>query len=415
MDDPFVNQAYLSAYNKGPHQKPALNQRAAVRMPPAVKGTLDRAYRFPTGSDLSNQSHSTFAQVPPPSLAGQISRQPVEYAESRALNDPKAASKTHVRDPLPYTGFTAPSSKTEMLMQSLENLKIEGEVPSSGRTVLYDPLRQSASRRSSTRTECTVLPSYPAHLVRPNGTQTPDFQRDLLKLSDPLPPMTQQDDHSTSRDGSRYTSSGIKLNEPSGLDTQQSQLHGIYQSSNVSLESSVPNENSSQEEKHAALMAWFSGKNPRHEHVREILERRTTAAQDTVSTSPPPQQRTMFAPIGSGRNGQQPVGGNRGSAASNTDSATAIKAEQRAANDIMASVIANMYEHMLNDPKDPFTRYAQPPAWCIDTTPGGNKSLMGETEWNPPPRVGRDPRYPTTFHEGRPTYFEEVGRGAGRR
>ncbi|KAL9128789.1 MAG: hypothetical protein Q9217_002598 [Psora testacea] len=413
MDDPFVNQAYLSAYDKGLARKPALNPRAAVRMPPAVKGTLDCTYRFPSGSDYSAQNRSGYAQVPPPSLAGQISKQPVEYAASRALNDPKAANNGHVRDPHPYTGFTAPPSKTEILMQSLENLKMDGDAPNSGRTVLYDPVTQGASRDPSARTESTGLLPTSTRTIPAAGTELPDFHQDLLKLSDPLPPMPQPEDGSVSIEDSSRVENDVTPNPPPGFHAPQSQLHDTDHSVNASLESHVLERLPTQEEKDAAIMAWFTGKDPKHVHMREILECRSVAAQDMVHT--PPQQRTILAPIGSGRNGQQSFSSNRGSTARRTDCAATRTAEQQAANDIMAPVLANMHDHMLNDPKDPFTRYSQPPAWCLDTTPGGNKSLMGETEWNPPPRVGRDPRYPTTFHEGRPTYFEEIGRGSGRR
>ena len=392
--------------------KAALDPRAAVRMPPAVKGTLDRAYRFPSGSNFSTQNHPTDAHVSPPTLAGKVSKQPVDYAESRALNDPKAASRVHVRDPHPYTGFIAPSNKTDMLMQSLERLKM-GDDSASARTVLYDPVAQSGSKNSSTRTDSTVLPSLPIRPIRPAGTDLHDFQRDLLRLSDPLPPMVQQEGSPESFGVSCRNHGDITENPPQGLEAQQIELSNIYQSANASLESQVFGNSPTQKEKDAALMAWFTGKNPKHEHMRDILERGSLATQETMST--PPQQRTILAPIGCGRKGQQSFSSNSGLTNYQTDSSAKIMAERRAANDIMAPVLANLHDHMANDPNDPFTRYAQPPAWCIDTTPGGNKSLMGETEWNPPPRVGRDPRYPTTFHEGRPTYFEEVGRGGGRR
>ncbi|KAL9102042.1 MAG: hypothetical protein Q9163_002775 [Psora crenata] len=414
IDDPFAKQAYLSTYTKGPAHRLAPNPRAAVRMPPAVKGTLDHAYRFPSGSDHSSLGRGAYPQgPPPPSLAGQISKQPVEYAESRALNDPKAACKTHIRDPHPYTGFTAPSSKTEMLMQSLENLKMENDVSTSGRTVLYDPVAQGASRKSSNPSESTVLPSLSARVNHAASMEIPDLHQDLLQRSDPLPPMGQQGDQPTPLEDSGRVDNGTTLNTLPSHEAQEVQLYETGQSGDASLESRVFGKAPTQEEKDAALMAWFNGKNPKHEHLRGILERRSVIGQEMVST--PPQQRTILGPIGSGRNFQQANGSSRPWMSYKADTAAKIRAEQQAANDLMAPVLANMHEHMLNDPNDPFTRYAQPPAWCIDTTPGGNKSLMGEMEWNPPPRVGRDPRYPTTFHEGRPTYFEEVGRSGGRR
>ena len=62
---------------------------------------------------------------------------------------------------------------------------------------------------------------------------------------------------------------------------------------------------------------------------------------------------------------------------------------------------------------DYFGRFARVPEWCIDKSPGGNDSYFGD--WgSPPSRVGRDPRYRPTYHEGRFTVFEEPDRQGGR-
>ena len=411
MDDPFINQAYSTASGAIGAQKPTLSSRAGVRIPPAVKGTLDRAYRFPSIGDNSARSHSANAHASPSSLTGQIPKTPIEYADSRSLNDPNTTSEAHVRDPNPYTGFIAPSSKTELLMQNLQNLKLEGDIPSSSRTVLYDPVTQGQSRKSSIQTETAVLPPLSTRTIRAPGAEFHDFHHDLLKASEPLPPTAQQNDYCKTLEPLHSTAGHILTKATPGANTQQTKAYDAYQSENAKFAELVFEKAPTQEEKDAAIIAWFTGKDPKREHLRGLIECRTAATQGPVST--PPQQRTVLAPIGSGRNGAyQHISTNSNP---KVDSTRELKAQQRAANDIMIPVLANLHEHMLNDPNDPFTRYAQPPAWCIDTTPGGNKSLMGETEWNPPPRVGRDPRYPTTFHEGRPTYFEEVGRGSGRR
>ena len=52
--------------------------------------------------------------------------------------------------------------------------------------------------------------------------------------------------------------------------------------------------------------------------------------------------------------------------------------------------------------------------WCIDQGPMGNRSFFDDNWGAPPPRVGRDPRYQTTFHEGRYTVFEEGDRRPAR-
>ena len=52
--------------------------------------------------------------------------------------------------------------------------------------------------------------------------------------------------------------------------------------------------------------------------------------------------------------------------------------------------------------------------WCIDQGPGGNLSFFDDTWGAPPTRVGRDPRYRPTFHEGRYTVFDEGDRHGAR-
>ncbi|KAK4690215.1 hypothetical protein P7C71_g6518, partial [Lecanoromycetidae sp. Uapishka_2] len=61
---------------------------------------------------------------------------------------------------------------------------------------------------------------------------------------------------------------------------------------------------------------------------------------------------------------------------------------------------------------DSFTKFGQPPAHTINHSANGNKSLFG-TEWNPPARVGRDPRHQTTMHDGRPILFMEPPSASG--
>ena len=56
---------------------------------------------------------------------------------------------------------------------------------------------------------------------------------------------------------------------------------------------------------------------------------------------------------------------------------------------------------------DGFTRYRLPLPHETDLSPRGNRSFF-DPVWNPPARIGRDPRRPQVEHEGRLTYFEEL-------
>ena len=405
MDDPFVNQPDFASMSG----KILVPSRASVRMPPAVKGTMDQSFRFPHPPELeqevsfppgfgpSSRAPHNAHQPRVPSLAGQVTKSPEEYAKERALNDPKGGTKPHVRDPHPFTGFTAPSNKTEMLMQSLERLPSDNDVPNTGRTVLYDPMAQAMSAKSSNTDSTTFHANQ-----RNNAHRFPvplDLGRDLLRKSDPLPPMAypaeNMDPLRTARQND-YRAPSFTM----APELLQDQASNPYASDERYQETFTGDTTAlTQEERDAELFAWFTAKNPTAESMRTLLSHQ-------LSTSTPPNQRTHLAPIGSGRSTTRTL---------STASTATTPLTPSQTTSLLAPAMANLHIHAQNKHDNPFTKYADPPAWCIDPSPSARDSLMGESGWNPPQRVGRDRRYPVMMHEGRPTYFEEVGRVGGRR
>ena len=87
---------------------------------------------------------------------------------------------------------------------------------------------------------------------------------------------------------------------------------------------------------------------------------------------------------------------------------------KRGAIDVMSNVLSNLASYHAGSNPGPSQRYSQPPAWCIDNTDAGHKSFFNDNWGDVPKRVGRDPRYQKTVHEGRTTYFEDPN-SAGRR
>ena len=423
MDDPFVNQTYISGLDGTSSHRPALFPRASVRMPPAVKGTMTSQHRYLSSAGQSHEDSSSqqSGRIRPPSLAGQVSKRPEEYAGARALNDPTAAAKGYVRDPNPYTGFSAPSNKTEMFMQSLEEkLTAGGNGPNTGRTVLYDPVTQGTSRKTSLQTDPTKPTLSNRNLQQP-GFGPLNFQHDLLKASDPLPPMANEGENIESVETVRPSNQQASFSPPSELVKDQAQLKTEPYSSNHLIEALTKDSPPlSQEQKDAELIAWFTSKPPTHEYIRTLLEHSNPAAllpNNRPSTPLSHQQRTLPAPIGSGRRSHMHSQSSTSSIIHPSTPAVQppTTASVAAASTLLAPAIANLHLHALNNPTNPFTRYAPPPAWCVDPSIGGGsgESFFGEEDWNPPPRVGRDKRYPVVIHEGRATYFESFG-GGGR-
>ncbi|KAM3422208.1 hypothetical protein BST61_g2573 [Cercospora zeina] len=55
--------------------------------------------------------------------------------------------------------------------------------------------------------------------------------------------------------------------------------------------------------------------------------------------------------------------------------------------------LASYVQGPIEQRRDYWCRWSQPPEWCIDRGPNGNKSFFDDSWGQPPARVGRDPRY----------------------
>ncbi|MCJ1456480.1 hypothetical protein MMC28_006841 [Mycoblastus sanguinarius] len=428
MDDPFRDHSRVtssSSYGTNSYaQQSGFNPRAAVRMPPpAVKGTMNRDFRFPP--DLQRQTEGLLIQ----DYTTQNPHEQAAYPKSRngsnqtASTYQTASTAPYVRDPLPYTGFTA-SSKKDMLLQNLnevvESSKAQGDLPNSTRTVLYDPVaREPSNKASSTMTGSTLKPQAASYSYVPTQSKAAakaEYERELLKSSDPLP--------------SSYRLSQESIynpNRPAATNPDHANLNaynpgpempvppGFYDgpqmpSGNDFVRSLVPGSSQDRDRSLDDAWKWFCTDNRDLKYVEETLGReraiRGGYMSGTQDENPKPVQEQKLKPIGHGRPDSTPT-------SATTATATNLTDEQRAI-DLMGPVIANLRSYVDGSKPDYFSRYSRPPEWCIDKSPEGNRSFFGGDWGVPPPRVGRDPRYRTTIHEGRPTYFEEMGRGRGR-
>ena len=113
---------------------------------PAVKGTMDYSFRFPHSIQSSVNAQSLSGHPKPSSDAK--STMPTAVPKQTGKN---ASVNAYQRDPKPYSSFSA-TSKKEMLLQNLDEMvkveKEKGKLPSSTRTVLYDPVARQAENQS---------------------------------------------------------------------------------------------------------------------------------------------------------------------------------------------------------------------------------------------------------------------------
>ncbi|KAL8708097.1 MAG: hypothetical protein Q9220_006951 [cf. Caloplaca sp. 1 TL-2023] len=96
-----------------------------------------------------------------------------------------------------------------------------------------------------------------------------------------------------------------------------------------------------------------------------------------------------------------------------TNSTTRPEASDEIISRLLIPVIGNLRNY--GEEAGYFNKFTPAPAWAVDSSADGNRSFFGEDWGKRPSRVGRDPRYRPTFHEGRYTVFEpNDGRVSGR-
>ena len=211
-------------------------------------------------------------------------------------------------------------------------------------------------------------------------------------------------------------------NKDQGNREQSSLSNGRYddnqtQAGDHSVRSLIPGSSDDRDRSLEEAQHWFRTDARDLKYINRIIERENIIGdsllkgiQELGQTQPQGQvqeQKPRPLPIGHGRR-------TTSSSTQQTPPSTTLSVDGQACIELMGPAIANLHSYVDGSQPDYFSRYARPPEWCFDKTPGGNKSFFGEDWGAPPPRVGRDPRYQTTIHEGRPTYFEEVGRVRGR-
>ncbi|MDI1487053.1 MAG: hypothetical protein OHK93_006316 [Ramalina farinacea] len=420
-------------------------------MPPAVKGTAaDKSSRRPFPTFDPRKPRTPYRGV---AAAAQKPPMPEQHLHGHTDPAKRAAPNTiasgHVRDPHPYTGFTASSNKTEMLLQSLDQ-RLAEEDASSKRSVLYDPMTDDYGRgfaqSLSIRPESSISAKHASSALRRDGFLGGlNFQRDLLNKSDPLPPVpnltgrevdSNQIGYSSAQPNQRDdvfgaypTTNAFTTSNMNYLREQQRQRQlqqrqeqeenarfiPAYDTGFALEELAMTYEPKSQAEQDAEVMAWFTKPYAEGSHVRDMLSK---AGAHSVGN------RNKYDLDEASDNSTPPLTARY--LQTRWDYTTAAPAAKVAATlsspaaglDLLSPLLANLHTHQLNNFRDcPFTRYTIPPAWCIDTTglPGSKDSFFGEGEeggWNPPKRVGRDKRRVMRVIEGRATYFEE-GVGVG--
>lgn len=352
-DDPFTEPPLASAYRSTESAYPYNSIPAPRAAPPAVKGTTSVEFRFPQSYQPHNFASPQYSTPKP------------EHAQAGVPTNVLRSNPSYQRDPLPYSAFLSRNNlgphKKEMLLQNLENVvessKTEGHLPSSTRTVLYDPLAISVlkpAQPSPTEAAFKRAQEEATKRSRTSATTLGITEQERLEISDPLP----------------WTDRPVSIEDSPTLITQ------------ASLSKKAPTQS-----EHLAVgfvqspPSRFAVQSPPKRHTYDQIEswwsdrsRRNSLLQGQPTI--PPHSKPTAAEIARG---------------------------------VMLPAYKILLRYVETTELDNFGRFCRVPEWCIDRTPGGSQSFYGD--WGvPPSRVGRDPRYTPTFHEGRYTVFEEPNR-----
>ena len=394
-DDPFTEQPKVntqpSTITKFVSKPPGLHPSMAAghKQPAAVKGTMDHDFRFPhpTQPIMNPQASYKFGQ---PSSAPKVPVPTVATVAASKQDTKPSTSGTYARDPKPYTSFSL-ASKKEMLLQNLEQVvessKAKGDLPNATRTVLYDPFASDTPSQSR-----ASYPSAYGKFTEPG--------KESLEVSEPLEPL-----HSPSEvfnSPPAYTLEEAHAPQfPPGLLPGNDYIYSLAQQPKPAARSLDEVE------------AWWRNDTRAQGIPRAALNELADArfAKDPPGYRDTPDRAGSMATPTSTRTGSSiaPIGSERLAKANNDK-------ENNELAEMMKQVCINLESYVVPSEKsqnDYFGRFAPVPEWCIDKSPNGNDSFFGD--WGvPPSRVGRDPRYRPTFHEGRYTVFEELDRRGAR-
>ena len=379
-DDPFMEQPKMNnqpSVTKFGSKPPGLHpSTAAHKQPTVVKGTMDLNFRFPQAAQphLSPQNPYNLEQ---PLAAAKVSVPTVKH------NPSTPSSSTYARDPKPYSSFS--TSKKEMLLQNLEQVvessKAKGDLPSATRTVLYDPYASDTVNQSQS--------SYQSAYGKLS-----EAEKESLKASEPMEWHDRPVQIFNSPTAYTFEESHAPQLPP-GLCPGNDYIYSLAQQPKPAARSLEDVE------------AWWNNDT----RAQGIPRANLNELADARFAKDPPGHRSTTDSFGSITS---PASTKTGSSIAPIGSERSAKSNDLA--EMMKQVCINLESYVVpseNAQDDYFGRFAPVPEWCIDKSPNGNDSFFGD--WGvPPSRVGRDPRYRPTFHEGRYTVFEELDRRGGR-
>ncbi|KAL8948567.1 MAG: hypothetical protein Q9222_005253 [Ikaeria aurantiellina] len=357
-EDPFVDL-------------PASSQQPLHGLKPQTQDELDR-------SNYSGRSSPSVAHgMMDSDFKFPLDQQQQQYDISQR---PAAVATTHQRDPRPYTSFVP--STNNGLHKGKHQQKIQHTVDhdssltrqglqSSTRTVLYDPITRH-------------IPNHPAKI----GLTNSQISSVYIPPSDPL---------YNARSHASLLSHLPSTEQSAALTVGSMDQEGDTPSGSYTSEAQTSKHRQEETEK------WWKYDGRGQEELRAYLEQivdqhsSNRVERDYRNSKKILERQANF----------------RDDRSDNSNSTGASEASGEVSSRVLIPVIANL-RHYTED-TGYFNKFTPAPVWAVDSGADGNRSFFGEDWGKRPSRVGRDPRYRPTFHEGRYTVFEpNDGRVSGR-
>lgn len=372
-DDPFVELPFTlpsGSYDSLGQDKQLSHSSNGLITLPASAGIL---------------THEYWPPVFPQFIPDQLSLQPVSKAGTDRENPANVTIQNNVqlKDAKPYNIFAA--DKKELLLKNLDDVVAssmnQGSFPTETRTVLYDPAAREPTKQIA---DSPAGESFRALQGEGGNPHASAAGKESLKTSDPLP----------------WTNRPVKIHDPAAPLSPTAQLSLLAKSLSTQTPSTISIDGSF-EDTNQPVLNGLGLIQPQGIPIK--FDQPFVVSAETGKN----QSSTRGDGIKSQCSKEEIEGciGPSGSTAATEPIGV-----------LMEAAYHNLSRYLDKSDRDYFGRYARVPEWCIDRSPGGDQSFFGDWgAWGPPPpRVGRDPRYRPTFHEGRYTVFEEIGRRGGR-
>ena len=385
-DDPFVEQPAAGqprvSNRLGRDQQSNHSSDGEVHLLPASEGVFSNESQSPLFSQSSQR------RFPLPSLS-KVNGDREGSTQIMISND------QYQRDPKPYTSFVA---NRELLLQNLHNVvtssKLQGDLPGATRTVLYDPAAPRATKDGPKSHERLSVGMAQGERSEFHASAA---GKESLKSSDPLP----------------WTDRPVNIHDTISPLTLTADISVLKRSSSTPM---LPPGLSPRNGDVRCALSQLRLVDRSLDDAKSLLTKDTAQLQSAKCDVEPASMMKIEAAEDIDSVGEGDSHGQR------SEGETLASANLPWAQNVQPiGLLMEMAYHSLKkyadrSNNDYFGRYARPAEWCIDNSQGGDQSFFGDWgAWGaPPPRVGRDPRYRPTFHEGRYTIFEDVGRRGGR-